>query len=101
MRGGRCPCFLGTQENRLRKSSMAPGQTLSVAAGRNGCGTVFVSDAEALARALCDVRRPFHLDDTLTDGNPGESGDTDPAGRYVPAYLPEHLGDPAFRTDHG
>src|SRR3954468_5569869 len=57
-----------------------------------------MTDPQALREALFDLRTPLRLvrrggTVTLADG------DEPPAG-FVPALLPEDLGDPSFRGDH-
>jgi PfaD family protein len=63
------------------------------------------ADAPALTRALADLHQPFYLEPLPTSANPAFAVRVQHphSGRaiFVPAYRPEHLGDPTFCADHG
>lgn len=91
---------------------MRTGESVQLRAAPPGTGW-WVSDGaapqdgpEALARALHDVRRPLFLTEAgVATAGTGVLGGARPDGAqalraYVPALLPESLGDPSFRRDH-
>src|SRR5438876_428088 len=74
-------------------SPSCPGPT----AAADGCDAM--TDPQALREALFDLRTPLRL--VRHGGTVGlaERPDEVLAG-FVPALLPENLGDPSFRADH-
>src|SRR5437016_10993900 len=57
-----------------------------------------MADSPYLYEALRDVRRPLHR--TVPDPRLAQPNGTNGRPVFVPAVVPEDLGDPAFRADH-